>query len=287
MVNGVAQPSQQDIVLTPSQLAQTTYQAGSGPDVVWVEACDGTTWSDWKSFTVTGPIDSGPVVTPTQTAIVSTQGQIFAGSSLFGYSDPFGSPATEYDVADNGGGGGRFLLNGSPLPATQDNFVTAAQLSQLTYEVGSGTDTLWVRANDGTVWGAWSNGFTISDPTTIANGQTLELPSAFAGKLGFEGPTGVLQLDQSSSFSGTVAGFAGQDRIDLADIAFGSHTSLAYQADSTGDGGTLSVSDGLHAASVMLLGQYAAANFALAADAHGGTVVTTAAVQPLDLHASA
>jgi hypothetical protein len=144
-----------------------------------------------------------------------------------------------------------------------------------------------MRANDGNVWGSWSPSFTISDPDTIADGQTLELPSAFAGRLGFGGQTGVLQLDQSLSFSGTVAGFAGQDRIDLADIAFGSHTSLTYQADSAGGGGTLSVCDGLHAASVMLLGQYAAASFALAADAHGGIVVTTAEPQPVDLHASA
>jgi hypothetical protein len=243
-------------------------------------------WGGWSNaFTVTAPVDTGPVVTPTQSAIISTQGQMFAAANLFTYSDPFGSPATKYNVWDTGSGGGQFLLNGTPLPANQNNYITAAQLSQLTYEVGSGTDKLWVQANDGTVWGAWSPAFTISDPTTVGAGQTLELPSAFTGELGFAGPTGTLQLDQSSSFHGTVAGFAGQDRIDLADIAFGNQTSFAYQAG--GAGGTLSVSDGVHTASLALLGQYTAASFALAADGHGGTMITPAEPQPLDLHAHA
>jgi hypothetical protein len=37
-------------------------------------------------------------------------------------------------------------------------------LSQLTYQSGSGADTLWVRANDGMLWGNWSSGFTVTAP---------------------------------------------------------------------------------------------------------------------------
>ena len=33
--------------------------------------------------------------------------------------------------------------------------VTAAQLTQTTFQSGSGTDDLWMRASDGTDWGAW------------------------------------------------------------------------------------------------------------------------------------
>ena len=62
----------------------------------------------------------------------------------------FGSAATQYDFWDTGGGGGHFVLNGMALGANQDNIITAAQLAQLSYQSGSGADTLWVRANDGT-----------------------------------------------------------------------------------------------------------------------------------------
>ena len=137
----------------------------------------------------TAPVDSGPVVTPTQAAIVSTQGQMFAGAALFTYSDPFGSAATAYDVWNNGTAGGQFLLNGTPLPVNQDDVITAAQLSQLTYQVGAGTDTLWIKADDGTVWGGWSHSFTISDPSTIGAGETLELSSAYAGTIAFAAAT--------------------------------------------------------------------------------------------------
>ena len=33
--------------------------------------------------------------------------------------------------------------------------VTAAQLAGTTFQSGSGSDDLWVRANDGIAWGAW------------------------------------------------------------------------------------------------------------------------------------
>jgi hypothetical protein len=47
-------------------------------------------------------------------------------------------------------------------------------------------------------------------------------------------------------------------------------------ANADGTGGTLTLSDGTHSASLALLGQYAAADFAAALDAGGGTVVTLA-----------
>jgi hypothetical protein len=37
-----------------------------------------------------------------------------------------------------------------------------------------------------------------------------------------------LQLDSPWGFSGTGAGFGGQDQIDLTDVSFGAHTTLGY-----------------------------------------------------------
>jgi hypothetical protein len=64
--------------------------------------------------------------------------------------------------------------------------------------------------------------------------------------------------------------------IDLPNIAFGAHTTLAFSENAAGTGGTLTVSDGRHAASILLLGNYVAGSFALAGDGHGGTLVTEA-----------
>ena len=64
--------------------------------------------------------------------------------------------------------------------------------------------------------------------------------------------------------------------IDLPDIAFGAQTTLAYAKHVADTGGTLTVSDGRHAASVALLGSYIAGSFVIAADGHGGTLLTAA-----------
>jgi hypothetical protein len=71
-----------------------------------------------------------------------------------------------------------------------------------------------------------------------------------------------------------VSGLAGGDQLDLADIGFGANVSLGYSANDSGTGGTLTVSDGAHTASIALLGQFAAAGFQAAADNDAGTMIT-------------
>jgi hypothetical protein len=90
-----------------------------------------------------------------------------------------------------------------------------------------------------------------------------------------------VQLDAGTTFPG--------DGIDLPDIAFGAQTTLAYSENAVGTGCTLTVSDGRHAASIALLGNYIAGSFAAAADGHGGTLVTQAQPQqqPLLIHPQA
>jgi hypothetical protein len=67
-----------------------------------------------------------------------------------------------------------------------------------------------------------------------------------------------------------------RDGIDLPNIAFGAQTALAYAQNNAGTGGTLTVSDSRHAASIVLFGSYMAGSFVTAADGQGGTVLTTA-----------
>ena len=67
-----------------------------------------------------------------------------------------------------------------------------------------------------------------------------------------------------------------QHGIDLPNIAFGAQTTLAYAKHVAGAGGTLTVSDGRHTAAIALLGSYIAGSFVIAADGHGGTLLTAA-----------
>jgi hypothetical protein len=106
---------------------QTAYQSGSGTDTLWVRVSDDTQWSPWsQSFTVTAPIDTGPVVAPTFTNVNTTAGQTFAVSEGFTASDPFGDLFEQYDFWNTGVGGGRFMLNGQPL-GTNHNYISAGQ----------------------------------------------------------------------------------------------------------------------------------------------------------------
>ena len=172
----------QDNYISAAQIAHTTYQSGSGADTLWVRVSDGALWSAWsQSFTVTAPIDTGPLVVPVSTNISATHDQSFAVSTLFLASDPFGDAITEYDFWDTGTGGGHFLRNNQALGANQDNYVSAEQLAQTTYQSGSGADTLWVRVSDGSKWSPWSQSFTVTAPVDtgpVVNSVTSILTTA-------------------------------------------------------------------------------------------------------------
>ena len=112
----------------------------------------------------------------------------------------------------------------------------------------------------------------------VMSGGTVEVSSAYSGPATFMGSSGILQLDQSASFSGTVAGMTGQDTLDLRDISFATIQSPTYSGTSTG--GTLSVSDGTHNAKIALLGNYLASTFVASSDGHGGTNVVDPLATP-------
>src|SRR5262249_60243407 len=105
------------------------------------------------------------------------------------------------------------------------------------------------------------------------------------GPATFMGSSGILQLDQSARFAGTVAGMTGQDTLDLRDISFATIQSPAYSGTSTG--GTLTVSDGKHTAQIALQGNYLASTFVASSDGHGGTnVVDPSATHPPSITAA-
>ena len=108
-----------------------------------MRANDGYGWGAWsQSFGVSPWSDTPPTVMASN--LNAAHGQSFAASSLFTATDADGDAITKYAFWDTGAGGGHFVLNGVAQGASQEIDVTAAQLSQLSYQSGAGADTLWV-----------------------------------------------------------------------------------------------------------------------------------------------
>jgi hypothetical protein len=136
-----------------------------------------------------------------------------------------------------------------------------------------------------------------SGTLTVSSGGAVVASIEFVGNYSSgnfhvtAGPGGTVKVTDpgvangGSVDAGAVRTFDAHSGIDLPDIAFGAQTTLAYAANAAGTGGTLTVSDGRHAAAVALLGSYMAGSFVAAADGHGGTLVTEAQTgQPLLTH---
>jgi hypothetical protein len=169
VINGVPQTGGHEIDLAPADIANTYYDVGTlgGTDTMWAQLMQyNGQLTGWQQFWVSSPVDTPPTVSVAN--LTATPGKIFAASSLFTASDPDGDTLTQYGFLDTGTGGGHFVLNGVAQAVNQEIDVSAAQLSQLTYQAGTtGTDTLQVRAYDGTQWSNWSNSFTVT-PLTVA-----------------------------------------------------------------------------------------------------------------------
>jgi hypothetical protein len=111
-----------------------------------------------------------------------------------------------------------------------------------------------------------------SGAATIGAQATLELAAADSASIAFAASTGMLKLDQPSTFSAQIFGFtgdgtlAGSDQIDLKGINFNTvHDGYAN--------GVLTVTDGTHSATLNFQGTYVLANFKFAYDGNGGTIV--------------
>jgi Ca2+-binding RTX toxin-like protein len=132
------------------------------------------------------------------------------------------------------------------------------------------TGALWVNGGKITVHGD----VTGAGSALISGASTLELDGAAHVTVTFaDNGAGTLKLGDADHFAGSVAGFGAGDTLDLADIGFGSSTTLAYLTDTAGSG-ALVISDGASTAHIALQGAYANAGFHAVQDQNGGTVLT-------------
>jgi VCBS repeat-containing protein len=144
-------------------------------------------------------------------------------------------------------------------------------------------------ANSGLLWAnggnITTNGKVSGTGSALIDGvATFETVGAFSGDITLEaGAHATLKIDHAGDFHGTLVGFDSNDLLNLADLTFGSSTTLGYAANSNDTGGTLTASDGAHTANIALLGQYAAASFVMSADNFGGTLIQDVAPAALTL----
>ncbi|MDX8435285.1 Ig-like domain-containing protein [Mesorhizobium abyssinicae] len=184
------------------------------------------------------------------------------------------------------GGGSLSLNNQGTIIATGTQALIIDTGSNVTVNSGTleatGSGGLMITgglANSGLIWANGGNvtiegQVTGTGSATIGNLSQLEFGEASSINVTFAtDAAGILRLDDSFDFSGKIGGMTSDDKIDLGDILFGAGTSATYQVDQDGTGGTLTVTDGTHNATLHLLGVYDADSFALADDGAGRTVV--------------
>jgi hypothetical protein len=116
------------------------------------------------------------------------------------------------------------------------------------------------------------SGGTINGATISSGLLELQSGATGSGTIDFAGG-GTLKLDASGAYGFLVAGFAVPDQFDLSDVNFAT-AQKSYSGNTSS--GTLTVNDGTHSVSLLLLGNYTAASFKLGAESGlaNGTIVT-------------
>jgi hypothetical protein len=253
-----------------------------------IEAVSGTLTVDPAPFTNTGTIEvaggaalvlSGETVTNdanshTTKGIIQVDTDAKAGDGTLDLQNS----------AINGG-----ILNiAGVLDSTGDSFITGVDVTNTgTFDVTGGTLTVDVTSTIANLGNLEADGGNLIIDTGVSG--NLEIKGASTLELGggenaysqaivtFDaGSTGTLVLDQAAHFTGTGLTVTGLDdnKIDLANIAFGSNPTVNYVGNALG--GILEVFvDGNDVADINLTGDYLGVHWALADDGstqHGTTI---------------
>jgi Ca2+-binding RTX toxin-like protein len=177
-VNGQVQPSDVVIDLTAAQFALTSFVAGTVNDALQIRASDGMAWSaadnaSWAPFTA-GPTADNPPTISVFTSANATAGVSFPLPANITVSDADGDTITRWQLYDDNAdpNSGHFVVNGQVQAKRTVIDLSPAQFAQASFVAGTHSDTLEVRAFDGTLWSAadtapW-NPFTVQLPADHA-----------------------------------------------------------------------------------------------------------------------
>lgn len=117
----------------------------------------------------------------------------------------------------------------------------------------------------------------LSDGTVLHNPSDDDLLGAFAQSWSLGGGGSLLDggghlPTPMSNLGNQTTPFNGKASVDLSGFA-ATATTIGFSEDQSGGFGTLTVTSGSHQTALILMGQYAAADFHAANDGHGGTVI--------------
>ncbi|WP_244482173.1 hypothetical protein, partial [Bradyrhizobium pachyrhizi] len=169
------------IEVSAADLANAWIHGGSavGSETLWVRGFDGTAWSNWDSFTLTSTVNTAPVATINDQSLHVNQWTKPQG--WLTTSDAEGDTITKYQFWDGGTGANSayfWTADNSHWAANTTIDVSASDLANLWIQGGSttGSETMWVRAFDGTAWSNWDS-FNLTStntaPTATINDHTL------------------------------------------------------------------------------------------------------------------
>ncbi len=182
-VNGVQQAASQTISVSASDLANTEYVGGANPgtEQVWVRANDGMEWGAWKPWEMTTALhvpNAAPVVSAADTTVLLNH--TVAAADMFSVSDADEDSITQYEFWDSTAGNGHFEVNGVAQGANASIAVSAADLADTQFLAGSstGTDQVWVRANDGQTWSDWKS-WNVNSWPHLTNASPVVTASAY------------------------------------------------------------------------------------------------------------
>ena len=101
--------------------------------------------------------NTAPVVSATDTTV--TLGESVSAASLFSVGDAENNAIQQYEFWDSTAGNGHFAVNGVEQGVNVSISVAAAGLAHTEFVGASatGSDQVWVRANDGQDWSAWKS----------------------------------------------------------------------------------------------------------------------------------
>ena len=150
------------IEVSASDLGNVWIQGGTatGSETLWVRAFDGTDWGAWDTFTLTTTTNTAPVATINDHSLHVNQ-WVKPGSWLSA-TDAEGDTITKYQFWDGGGAvnSGYFWSSTNAHWAAGTAIdVSAADLGNFWLRSGAaaGSETMYVRAFDGTAWGNWDS----------------------------------------------------------------------------------------------------------------------------------
>ncbi|WP_218625772.1 FecR domain-containing protein [Bradyrhizobium sp. dw_411] len=180
---------------------------------------------------------------------------------------------------------GGTLTIGGELDSTGNSFITGVTITNTgTIDVTGGTLTIDATSTLDTSHGVVeaSGGHLTINAAIVGNleikdGAVLELGSSSAdaysqATVTFDpGAMGILKLDHSQHFGGTISGFSAGDVIDLADLKYSSAETYIWNSATN----TLTIRDGTQIETLKLDGTYSHSGFVLERDADGSTDLVT------------